>query len=75
MGERTSGLLVKDTSMHVAEGYNSRQGEKSVLVRDKRGQHHQPSQREGDWLPITELGSKAVYHVYAERFIPVTPSK
>jgi hypothetical protein len=45
------------------------------LVTDKRGQHLKPAQREGEWLPIGELGSKAIYQVYAERFVAVTPYK
>jgi hypothetical protein len=59
--------------MPIAKGYDYHEGGKSVLVTDKRGQRHKPSEREGDWLPISELGSKAVYQVYAERFIAVTP--
>lgn len=61
--------------MHVAKGHDYREGGEAVLVTDKRGQCRKPSQREGDWLPISELGSKAVYQVYAERFIAVTPYK
>jgi hypothetical protein len=46
-----------------------------LLVTDKRGQRLKPPQREGEGLSIGELGSKAIYHVSAERFIAVTPYK
>jgi hypothetical protein len=44
-----------------------------VMVTDKRGQHLKSSPRDRDWLPVSELGSKAVYQVHAERFSTVTP--
>jgi hypothetical protein len=59
--------------MHVTKGSVHHEDGNSVLVRDKRGQRRNPSEHEGDWLPISELGSKAVYQVYAERFLAVTP--
>ena len=59
--------------MHVAKGSGHHEGGDSVLVRDKRGQRRKPSEHEPDGLPISELGSKAVYQVHAERFIAVTP--
>jgi hypothetical protein len=43
------------------------------MVTDKRGQRFKSSPRDGDWLPVSELGSKAVYQVHAEHFIAVTP--
>jgi hypothetical protein len=66
---------MKDISMHVAKGLAYRESGEVASVTDKRGQRLKPSQREGEWLPIGELGSKAVYQVYAERFITVTPYK
>jgi hypothetical protein len=42
-------------------------------VTDKRGTRLEPSQGKDDWLPISELGSKAVYQVHAECFTAVTP--
>jgi hypothetical protein len=61
--------------MYGAKGPAHRERPDSVLVTDKRGARLKPSLREGDWLPITELGSKALYQVSAERFIAVTPYK
>jgi hypothetical protein len=61
--------------MHVAPGHANRESPDAVLVTDKRGQRLQPAQREGDCLPISELGSKAIYQVCAERFVTVTLSK
>lgn len=61
--------------MYGATGHAYRDNGKAVLVMDKRDQSFKPSQREGESLPIGELGSKAVYQVYAKRFIPVTPYK
>ncbi len=61
--------------MHVVPGHAYRESADAVLVRDKRGQRLQPAQREGDCLPISELGSKAIYQVCAERFVAVTLSK
>lgn len=52
-----------------------RENATSVLVTDRRGQHLQPAQGEGECLPISELGSKAIYQVSAERFVAVTPYK
>jgi hypothetical protein len=61
--------------MYVAPGHAYRERAEALLVTDKRGQRLQPKQREGEWLPISELGSKAIYQVYAERFVAVTPYK
>jgi hypothetical protein len=61
--------------MHVALGHAYRERAEALLVTDKRGQRLQPLQREGEWLPIGELGSKAIYQVSAERFVVVTPYK
>jgi hypothetical protein len=61
--------------MTVATGHANRESAASARVTDKRGQRLKPSLREGDWLPITELGSKALYQVYAEQFMAVTPYK
>ena len=61
--------------MDIVNGHDDREGEQSVLVIDKRGQRPKASRREGESLPISELGSKAIYQVYAARFIAVTPSK
>jgi hypothetical protein len=61
--------------MYVASGHASRDGAEALLVTDRRGQRLQPRQREGEWLPIGELGSKAIYQVSAEIFVAVTLSK
>ena len=61
--------------MHVATGHAYRESAEALLVTDKRGQHLKPAQREGELLPIGELGSKAIYQVYAERFVAATPYK
>jgi hypothetical protein len=61
--------------MHVATGHAYRESAEALLVTDKRGQRLKPTQREGEWWPIGELGSKAIYQVYAERFVAVTPYK
>jgi hypothetical protein len=59
--------------MHVTAGHAYHEGTEPLLVTDKRGQHRKPVQREGEGLPIGELGSKAIYQVSATRFIIVTP--
>jgi hypothetical protein len=61
--------------MYVTTGHIHSENGESVLVRDKRGESLNRSQREGDCLAISELGSKALYQVSAERFIAVTPYK
>jgi hypothetical protein len=61
--------------MVVATGHANCERAASALVTDKRGERRKPALREGDWLSIPELGSKALYQVYAERFIAVTPYK
>ena len=61
--------------MHVATGHAYRESAEALQVTDKRGQRHKPVQREGEWLPIGELGSKAIYQVSAERFVAATPYK
>jgi hypothetical protein len=60
--------------MYVAKLPAHRENPESVQVTDKRGRLT-PSRRDGDWLPITELGSKALFQVSAGRFIAVTPYK
>lgn len=55
--------------MYVASRLNPSENGESVLVTDKRGRRVKPSQREDDWLPISELGSKAIFQVHAEQFI------
>lgn len=60
--------------MYVVNTPGSCESAQSIRVRDKRGTRLNPSQREGEWLPISELGSKALYQVYAERFTAVTPN-
>ena len=54
--------------MYGATGHAYRQNGDRVLVKDKRALSHQAAPREGEGLPIGELGSKAVYQVYATRF-------
>ena len=61
--------------MYVAKGHAYSQSGELMLVTDKRGQHLKPAQREGERLAIAELGSKAIYEVYAEQFMTVTPYK
>jgi hypothetical protein len=61
--------------MYVATGHAHDENGEAVVVRDKRHESFTRSQREGDWLAISELGSRALYQVYAERFIPVAPYK
>jgi hypothetical protein len=64
---------VKDISMHMATGHAYRESGEFVLATDKRGLRSKSAPRDGERLPITELGSKAVFEVYAERFVAVTP--
>ena len=58
--------------MYVAPSFNATEQAEALLVRDRRGQPLNPAQREGEGLPIGELGSKAIFQVRAERFRPVT---
>jgi hypothetical protein len=57
--------------MYVADAAAPSESGTSVLVTDKRRKRLKPSRREGEWLPVSELGSKAVYQVHAEGFTPV----
>ena len=59
--------------MYVANADGVSQGGKSMSVTDKRGTRLKPSQAKDDWLPISELGSKAIYQVQAQCFTAVTP--
>jgi hypothetical protein len=61
--------------MHLANGHDYSNSGDFVLATDKRGRRLAPTQREGEWLPIGKLGSKAVYEVYPKRFVAVTPPK
>jgi hypothetical protein len=61
--------------MHVATGSAYSESPGALLVRDKRGQHLNSAQHEGECLPISELGSKALYQVCAERFVAALPYK
>ena len=61
--------------MHVATGPAYRESTEALLVKDKRGQQLKSAQREGECLPISELGSKAIYQVCAEQFVAVLPTK
>jgi hypothetical protein len=61
--------------MYMSTGHAYRESGEFALATDKRGQRLKSAQRDGERLPITELGSKAVYEVYAERFTAVTPAK
>ena len=61
--------------MHVTTGHAFREHHDALLVTDKRSQRLKPAQRDSEGLPIGELGSKALYQVYAERFVAVTPYK
>jgi hypothetical protein len=59
--------------MYVATAHTHGERREAVLVRDRRHESRTRLQRESDSLAISELGSKALYQVSAERFIPVTP--
>jgi hypothetical protein len=59
--------------MYVAKADGFRQSGESMPVTDKRGTRFQPSQGNDEWLPISELGSKAVYQVQAQCFTAATP--
>ena len=59
--------------MHVAQGHAYPANGELMLVTDKRGQRLKPARREDRRLAIAELGSKAIYEVYAEQFLTVTP--
>jgi len=61
--------------MHMPTELAYRKSGEFVLPTDMRGQRLKPMQGDCERLPIGELGSKAVYEVYAERFMAVTPSK
>jgi hypothetical protein len=61
--------------MYVATGHAHSENREAVVVRDKRQESFTHSQQEGEWLAISELGSKALYQVYAARFIPIAPYK
>ena len=61
--------------MHVATGHAYGESTEALRVTDKRGQHFKSAQWERELMPIGELGSKAIYQVYAERFVAVTPHK
>jgi hypothetical protein len=56
-------------------GHAYRESPPAMLVTDKRGQRLQISEGVGDCLPISELGSKAIYQVCAERFVAVVLSR
>ena len=58
--------------MPVATGHTYHQSHEALRVTDKREQRFTPVPREGECLPIGELGSKAIYQVCAERFVAVT---
>jgi hypothetical protein len=58
--------------MYATTGLAYREDTDAVLVLDKRARNHQPTPREGEWLPIGELGSKAIYQVHARRFSAAT---
>jgi hypothetical protein len=61
--------------MHVTPGHAYHDSAPSLVVTDKRGRHLQPTQGPNDCLPISELGSKAIYQVRAERFVAVNLAK
>jgi hypothetical protein len=61
--------------MSVMPGHAYRDGAQALLVTDKRGHRLQSTQGPSDYMPISELGSKAIYQVCAERFIPVVQAK
>ena len=65
---------MEGASMYVANAHGSSESGKSMPVRDKRGTSLKPSPKKDEWLPISELGSKAVYQVHAEGFTAVTPN-
>jgi hypothetical protein len=59
--------------MPINSGHANHESAETLLVTDKRGRRLQHGQWEGEALPISELGSKAIYQVCAERFVPVVP--
>jgi hypothetical protein len=61
--------------MHVTPGHAYGDSAQTSVVTDKRGQHLQSTQGPSDCLPISELGSKAIYQVCAERFVAVHLTK
>lgn len=61
--------------MSMTPGHAYRESAPALLVTDKRGQRLQPTQGQGECLPISELGSKAIYQVCAGRFVAVTLSQ
>ena len=61
--------------MYVANAPGSHESGQSMLVTDKRGTRFKASQGKDEWLPISELGSKAIYQVHAECFTAVTPNR
>jgi hypothetical protein len=61
--------------MPVATGHAYRESHEALRVTDKRQQRFTSAQREGECLPIGELGSKAIYQVCAERFVAATLTK
>jgi hypothetical protein len=68
-------ILVKDALMSSGNGHGHHENTPPVTITDKRGQRYKGASRESEPLPISELGSKAVYQVYAQRFTAVTPAK
>jgi hypothetical protein len=61
--------------MYMPTGHAYRESGEFILTTDKRGQRPKLIQHDGERLPVTELGSKAVYEVCAERFLAATLSK
>jgi hypothetical protein len=65
---------MEGAAMYVANTHGSSESGQSMLVTDKRGTRFNASRGQDEWLPISELGSKAVYQVHAESFTAVTPT-
>jgi hypothetical protein len=61
--------------MSAATAYRHHESSQPVTITDKRGQLLKGSPRQGEALPIGELGSKAIYQVSAQRFTAVTPDQ
>jgi hypothetical protein len=61
--------------MPVTTGHAYRESREALRVTDKRQLRFTAAQREGDCLPIGELGSKAIYQVCAGQFVATTLTK
>jgi hypothetical protein len=61
--------------MHVTPGHAYRESAQALSITDKRGQHLQSTEGSSNCLPISELGSKAIYQVCAGQFMAAALAK